>query len=122
MAKKIPFRYAYHMKATSGDLDYVKSVQVPTGEVWCVEGGSYENETGARGTFRRYLDKQGESILLGEQQSPGAAELVQFDSIAYMVPGECMTIRQASATANDVLSLYIHGYKTVGQFADGEGA
>lgn len=122
MAEKRPFRYAYHMKATDGTLDYVKSDQVPPGEVWCVEGGSYENETGARGTMRRYLDKQGENILLGEQQAPGAAELVQFDSIVYMVPGECMTIRQATCTANDVLSLYIHGYRTVGQFADGGGA
>lgn len=119
MAQKLPFRYAYHAPASDGTLDYVRSAQVPRGEVWCVQGGSYENETGARGTFRRYLEKQGESILLGEHQAPGAAELIQFDDVVFMVPGECMTIRQATCTAADVLSLYIHGYKIQSEFIPG---
>ncbi len=121
MVKRQPLRLAYHVKASGGTYDYVKTDQVPTGELWRIEHVAYENETGARGTFRRYTEKAGESVLLGEVQGPGAAELLHSDDKIWMVPGECMTIRQATCTANDVLSLYVHGYRVKSEFIPEEG-
>lgn len=110
MAPKMPLRIREHAKATDGTLDYVKSRIVPPGQIWCLEGIAYENETGARGTIRRYIEGHGYNHYLAEQQSPGAAELIFTDKILFLIPGERLTIRQASCTVNDVLSLYAHGY------------
>ena len=96
--------------ATGGTYDYVKSDRVPPGQIWCLQGQSYENRTGARGTFRRYIESLGPELFLGEQPNPGAGELVFTDKPVFLYQGECLTVRQASCTAADVLALYVHGY------------
>lgn len=119
MAEKMPIRIREVAKATGGTYDYVKSEIVPPGEIWCLQGIAYENETGARGTFRRYLEGHGYDHHIAEHQSPGAGELIFTDEILYLLPGERLVIRQATCTLDDVLALYAHGYKIHGAFIPG---
>lgn len=116
--EKIPIRIRRVAKATGGTYDYVKTKVVPSDEIWCLQGIAYENETGARGTMRRLIEGHGYEHFLAEQTSPGAGELIFTDKIVYLLPGERLAIRQASCTADDVLALYIHGYKTFSKYIE----
>jgi hypothetical protein len=116
----MPIRIRERAIATGDSYDYVKSEIVPPGQIWCLQGLAYENETGARGTFRRYIEGHGYNHYLAEHSSPGAAELIDSDKILYLLPGERLTIRQASCTASDALALYAHGYMVESDFLDGE--
>ena len=119
MAEKMPIRIREVAVAVGDTYDYVKSPIVPPGEIWCLQGIAYENETGARGTFRRYIEGHGYNAYLIEHPCPGAAELIFAEQVLYLIPGERLTIRQATCTASDVLALYAHGYKTHGKFIEG---
>ena len=120
MAEKMPIRIRENVKATGGTYDYVYSQRVPPGEIWCLQNIAYENETGARGTFRRFIDGHGYEHYVAELQGPGAAELIHTNDILYLLPGERLGIRQATCTANDILSLYAHGYKVHSAFIPDE--
>ncbi len=120
MAKKMPIRIREHASATGGTYDYVKSGIVPPGQIWCLQNIAYENETGARGTFRRYIEGHSYNHYVAEIQGPGAAELIHTSDIIYLVPGERLTVRQATCSAADVLSLYAHGYMLKSEFIDEE--
>jgi hypothetical protein len=91
-------------------LEYVKTDQVPNGEMWCIQHVAYENQTGARGTFRRYIDRGDYKHYLGEHASPGAAELITWDGELWLMPGDLMTVQQASPSQSDILALYCTGY------------
>ena len=119
MAEKMPIRIRERAIASGGTYDYTKSTIVPPGEIWCLQGIAYENETGARGTFRRYIEGHGYDHHIVEHPSPGAAELISTNSILYLIPGERLVIRQAGCSASDVLALYAHGYKTFSKFIEG---
>ena len=119
MDKKMPIRIRAVTKALAGTYDYVKSAIVPAGEIWCLQGIAYGNETGARGTFRRYIEAHGYNHYLAEYTAPGADELIFTDKILYLLPGERLVIRQATCTANDVLALYAHGYKVHSTYLPG---
>ena len=119
MAEKMPIRIRKVRVVTDTTFDYVKSDIVPPGEIWCLQGIAYENETGARGTFRRYIEGHGYNHYIAEHQSPGLGELIFTDELLYLLPGERLVIRQASCNANDVLALYAHGYKTHGAYIPG---
>ncbi len=116
MHEKYPIRIREREVASGGTYDYVKSDIVPPGEIWCLQHIAYENETGARGTFRRYIEGHGYDHFLAEHQSPGSAELIFSEVAQYLLPGERLTVRQASCTANDVLQLYADGYKVFSEF------
>ncbi len=120
MAEKMPIRIRENAIAAGDSYDYVKSQIVPPGEIWCLQGIAYENETGARGNFRRYIEGHGYNHYVAEHRSPDVAELIFTDKILYLLPGERLVIRQASCTAADVIALYAHGYKIHGKFLDGE--
>lgn len=111
MPQKMALRISKKVAALGGSFDYVKSDRVPPGEVWALQGQAYENQTGARGTFRRYIERPADNLFLGEQTSPGSGTLYTTDNQVFLVEGECLVLRQASATANDVLALYAHGFK-----------
>jgi hypothetical protein len=119
MAEKMPIRIREVAVAAGDTYDYVKSSIVPPGEIWCLQGIAYENETGARGTFRRYIEGHGYNHYVAEHSVPGAAELVVSDEVTYLLSGERLTIRQATCTASDVLALYAHGYKIHSKFIEG---
>lgn len=121
MGEKRPLRIRERVSATGGTYDYVKSSIVPSGEIWCLQGIAYENETGARGTFRRYIEGHGYNHYLAEIQGPGSGELIYTNDIVYLLPGERLTVRQATCTANDVLALYAHGYTVNSDFIPPEG-
>ena len=115
MRKTEQLRIRKITNASGGTYDYVKTDIVPSGEFWVIQHTSYENQTGARGNFRRYIERGDYNHYLGEHQSPGAAELITSDNEVWLMQGDRLTIRQASATAADVLALYCTGYKV---FAD----
>lgn len=121
MAEKMPIRIREVRVVTDTAFDYVKTKIVPPGEIWCLQGIAYENETGARGTFRRYIEGHGYNHYIAEHQSPGAAELIFTNKLIYLLPGERLVVRQASCTAGDIIALYCHGYKIHGKFIDGGG-
>ncbi len=119
MAEKMPIRIR-EVTVAGGTTDItVKTEIVPPGEIWCLQGIAYENETTAGGTFRRYIEGHGYNHYLAEHTSPGAAELIFTDKLLYLLPGERLVIRQATCTASDVLALYVHGYKIHGAFIPG---
>jgi hypothetical protein len=97
-----------HILATDGTLDYVKSV--PPRQVWVIRGYAYENETGARGTFRLYIEANTGNHYLSELQGPGAAELIYSRDELRLREGERLVLRQASCTVADKLALYADGY------------
>lgn len=109
MQNGYPFRQVKREVYAAGTYAYVKTEIVPNGQVWRVSNVAYVNETGARGTFRRYIEGHGEEIFLAELQGPGSNELIFSDVPFYMVPGERLMIRQASCSASDVLKLYVIG-------------
>lgn len=111
MKNKGQLRLRNHLAATGGTYDYVKTEMVPPDKMWCLQHIAYENETGARGTFRRYIDGHGYNHYLAELQGPGAAELITWDGELWLMPGEQLTVRQASCTAADQLSLYCTGFE-----------
>ena len=119
MAEKMPIRIREVTVVAADGTAYVKSEIVPPGEIWCLQGIAYENETGARGTFRRYIEGHGYNAYIAEQPKPGAAELIFTDKVMYLLPGERLTIRQASCAASDVIALYVHGYKIHSKFIPG---
>jgi len=119
MAEKMPIRIREVTVASGGTYDYVKSQIVPHDEIWCLQGIAYENETGARGTFRRYIEGHGYDHHLVEHQCPGAGELISVERPLYLIPGERLTIRQTGCSASDVVALYADGYKTHSKFIDG---
>jgi len=118
MAEKMPIRIREVVKVTSATFDYVKSEIVPPGEIWCLQGYQFENETGARGTIRLYIEGHGYDHLLYMQASPGSATLYSVDDTIYLIPGERLTLRQASCTVGDILALYSQGYKTFSKFVE----
>lgn len=120
MAEKMPLRIRESAIAAGGTYDYVKSEIVPPGELWCLQTIAYENETGARGTFRRYIEGHGYNHYIAELQGPGSAELITWEGEVWLTPGERLTVRQTTVTAADVLSLYATGYKKKGKFIDSE--
>ena len=119
MAEKMPIRIREVTVALGGTYDYVKSPIVPPGEIWCLQGIAYENETGARGSFRRYIEGHGYEHYIVEHPCPGAAELIFAEQVLYLIPGERLVVRQAGCAASDVLALYAHGYKTYSAFIPG---
>ncbi len=110
MAEKMPIRIRKRVQYAAGTFAYVQSEIVPPGEIWCLQNIAYENETGPRGTFRRYIEGRGYDHFVAEHPTPGAAELIFTNHIIYLLPGERLTIRQAACVANDWLALYAHGY------------
>ncbi len=119
MQTRYPLRIREHAAAAGGTYDYVKSSIVPPGQIWHISELAYENETGARGTFRRYIEGHGYNHYLAELQGPGSGELIHSDNGFDLLPGERLTVRQTSCTAADVLSLYAIGYMVKGEFIEG---
>lgn len=115
-----PDRIRERTVAAGGTYDYVKSKQVPPGEMWRVHDIAYENETGARGTFRMYIEGHGYDHFISELQGPGAAELITHPGIVYLFPGERLVLRQTSCTASDALALYALMERAHTQVLNGE--
>jgi len=115
----MPIRIREFTKAGGGTYDYVYSKKVPHDEIWCLQGIAYENETGARGTFRRGIERSDDYEWYAEHENPAADELIFTDKVLFMIPGDRLAIRQASATANDIIRLYAHGYKVKSKYIPG---
>ncbi len=119
MAQKMPLRIRVRKTVVNETLETIQSNVVPPGQIWCIQHLAYENESGARGTFRRYLSSHGYNHYKAEHQGPGAAELIFTDKEQFMIPGERMVIQQASATAGDIIALYGDGYIVKSDFIPG---
>ena len=110
MTMRYALRIRARAKATGGTYDKVMSDPVPRGEVWHVNSHSFENETGARGTARAYIDTAGYKHWLWEQTSPAAATLYWSEDNIVLSEGERLVIRQATCTSGDQLQLLGQGY------------
>lgn len=110
MAKKHALRLRYKEAAGGDTYDYVKSDRVKPGERWLIRSHSFENETGARGTARGYIESHGYNHWLWEQESPAAATLYWSEEDMILTEGERLCVRQASCTSGDKLQLLINGY------------
>jgi hypothetical protein len=117
--QKEPIRIDITVIASGGTYDYIRSEYVPPGFLWCLQGISYENETGARGTFRRGREETGVIAWDAEHQSPGSGELIFTDKQVFVKPGERLVIRQATCTSGDVLRLWAHGYRVKSDYIPG---
>jgi len=119
MDGKMPIRIDKQVSCEGGTYDYVESDIVPPGELYCIQGYGYENETGARGTFRRGVKRNSQYMWFAEYASPAAGELVFDNQEIWLTPGEQLAVRQASCTAADTLHLYAHGYKVLSKVIPG---
>ncbi len=120
MAKKMPLDIDVTALASGDTYDYIESDQVPPGEIWAIQICGFENQTGARGTVRRYKGTRVSPLFLEEEIAPSANELVWSDAPVYLRPGQKIGFRQATCTAADVLRLYATGYRTRGVYIDNE--
>lgn len=118
MAEKMPIRIRAIRVAVSTSYEYVQTEIVPPGEIWCLQGYQFENETGARGTIRLYIEGHGYNHYMHEQTSPSSGTLYPVDRILYLTPGERLTLRQASNVAGDVIALYSQGYKVHSKYIE----
>lgn len=110
MGRENALRLRYRAVAADETLDYVKSERVKSHELWHIRSHSFENETGARGTARSYVESHGYEHWLWEQESPAAATLYWSEENMILSEGERLCVRQASCTSGDKLQLLINGY------------
>lgn len=98
-------------KATASDetFDYVKTDPVGRGEQWLIRSHSFENESGARGTIRGYIEGHGYKHWLWEQASPAEDTLYWFEENFILTEGERLCVRQASCTSGDIMQLLVNG-------------
>jgi hypothetical protein len=113
-AKKYPLRINVRKLAVDTTSEIIESDPVPSGELWCIQGHSYENETGTRGDARGYIEKIGGDIPIWDQAVPTLATLYWTDDVVFIREGERLSVRQATCTADDVMRLRGHGYKLLG--------
>lgn len=108
--RKYPYRRAITRKAVETDYEYVETQPVPQGQVFLIRSHSFENETGARGTIRGYIRRDGNYHWLWEQKSPAAATLYWSEEDMSLAEGEILGVRQATNEADDILQLKLNGY------------
>ena len=112
--KKFPLRINKRKLAVDTTSEIIESDRVPPGELWCIQGHSYENETGTRGDIRGYIERLGGDIPIWDQATPTLATLYWSNDIVYLREGERLAVRQATCQVDDVMRLRGHGYKVVG--------
>ncbi len=102
-------RLRYRAVAKGGTYDYVKSRQVPPGQIWHIRNHSFENETGTRGEARAFVDGHGYNHWLWEEPTVTLATLYWSEEEMVLTEGERLAVRQASCTSGDKLQLLING-------------
>ena len=112
--KKFPLRINKRKLAVDTTSEIIESDRVPPGELWCIQGHSFENETGTRGNIRGYIEGVGSDLPIWEQPTPTLATLYWTDNIVYLREGERLAVRQATCVGNDVMRLRGHGYRILG--------
>ena len=113
-AKKYPLRINVRKLAVDTTSEIIESDRVPSGELWCIQGHSYENVTGTRGDARGYIETVGGDMPIWDQAAPTLATLYWTDMLVFLREGERLAVRQAACAANDVMWLRGHGYKVLG--------
>ena len=113
-AKKYPLRIAKRKLAVNTTEETIESDRVPSGELWCLQYHSFENETATRGEARGYIESIGEDLPLWAQLVPTMDNLYWTDSLVFLRESERLSVHQKSCAANDVLRLRGHGYRVVG--------
>ncbi|MBA7601997.1 hypothetical protein ES703_09082 [subsurface metagenome] len=107
--RKYPQRVPRTRTAVSTTFEYVETEPVPVGQVHEIWSHSFENETGARGTIRGYIRRDGYYHWLWEQKSPAAATLYWSVENVVLAEGEILGVRQATNVAGDILQLKLNG-------------
>jgi len=108
--KKQPFDRIYSTVATSGTND-VKVAKVGSGWLWCVQRIGCINETNAYTKLRIIKAGRGGELILAEQPSPEADVVYWETDPIYLSEGQYLVARFFGCTANDVLKVYISGWR-----------
>lgn len=104
-------RLRYRAVAKGGDFDYVRSNQVPPGQIWHIRNHSFENETGTRGEARAFVDGHGYPHWLWEEEVVTLATLYWSEEELVLTEGERLAVRQASCDPGDKLQLLVNGVR-----------
>jgi len=104
-------RLRFRAVAKGGAYDYVRSNQVPPGQIWKVRNHSFENETGTRGVARAFVDGHGYNHWLWEEKVVTLATLYWSEEELELTEGERLAVRQTTCTIGDKLQLLINGEK-----------
>ena len=104
-------RLRFRAVAKGGAYDYVRSNQVPPGQIWKVRNHSFENETGTRGAARAFVDGHGYNHWLWEEKVVTLATLYWSEENIILAEGERLAVRQATCTIGDKLQLLINGVR-----------
>ena len=110
--RKYPLRRAITREAVETDFEYVETPPVSQGEVWEIWSHSFENETGARGTLRGYVRRNGKYHWLWDQASPAEDTLYWSVENVVLGEGDILGVRQATNVAGDILQLKLNGVVT----------
>ncbi len=108
--KKQPFDDVLTLVASDGSND-IATKQVPPGELWCVQRVAVENETTAYTDLRLLKAGRAAEFLLVEEDNPEVATLYWIDTPVYLMEGQYLVARLSGCTANDVLKMYLTGWK-----------
>ncbi len=104
-------RLRYRATAKGGTYDYVRSRQVPPGQIWHIRNHSFENETGTRGEARAFVEGHGYNHWLWEEEVVTLATLYWSEEELVLTEGERLAVRQASCTIGDKLQLLVNGVR-----------
>lgn len=102
-------RLRYRATAKGGTYDYVRSRQVPPGQIWHIRNHSFENETATQGAARAFVDGHGYNHWLWEEKVVTAATLYWSEEEIVLTEGERLAVRQADCDDGDKLQLLING-------------
>jgi len=107
--RKYPLRTPRTRRAVNTTFEYVETEPVPEGQIHEIWSHSFENETGARGTIRGYIQRGGIYHWLWEQESPAQGTLYWSDENVVLAEDEILGVRQATNVAGDILQLKLNG-------------
>lgn len=102
-------RLRFRAVATGGTYDYVRSDQVPPGQIWHIRNHSFENESGTRGEARAFVEGHGYEHWLWEEEVVTVATLYWSEEELVLTEGESLAVRQSTCTIGDKLQLLING-------------
>ena len=111
--KKQPFDHVLSAKAVAGSND-VEMDPVESGCLVCVQHLGVENKTTDFTSFRVMKAGVGGEFPLEEQLDPEGGELYWMNDNIYFTEGQYPLVRFVGCTANDVLKVYITGWKKEG--------
>jgi hypothetical protein len=108
--KRIPFDYVLDRTAVVGTNDLVSPI-VEAGWVYCVQHVTIENLTSNYTSLRIIKVVAGREHVVAFHDTCVAGEPDWYDYPIWITEGQYGLVRMAGCVANDLLRVYISGYK-----------